>query len=168
LMLLFFLLPLSAVLQVVDALNVSIDDTNMSMITYKGVWEASSAHLSGLDYGGSHTLSSDPTASATFIFIGVAVYYLSPLWPYYVSTRLSIDGGQSVLVNLTDPYTSSSPPGGSESAESSVRWSAINLANTSHTVVATYGNYIVVDGFMCVRFPFRHILPDCTRFADTL
>ncbi|KAF7378149.1 hypothetical protein MSAN_00239400 [Mycena sanguinolenta] len=149
LMLLFFLLPLPALLQVVDALfNVSVDDTDMNMITYKGKWEASSTHLSGLDFGGSHTLSSDSTASATFIFTGVAVYYLSPRWPYDVSTRLSIDGGQAVLVNLTDPLTSPSPPGGSESAVSSVAWSATGLANTSHTVVATYGNYIIVDGFI--------------------
>ncbi|KAJ7266411.1 hypothetical protein B0H12DRAFT_1179588 [Mycena haematopus] len=148
-MLLFFLLPLPALLQVVDALlNVSVDDTDMSMISYKGNWEPSSTHLSGLDYGGSHTLSSDSAASATFTFTGIAVYYLSPRWPYYVSTRLSIDGGQAVLVNLTDTSTSSSPPGGSESAFSSVAWSATGLANTSHTVVATYGNYIVVDGFI--------------------
>jgi hypothetical protein len=34
------------------------------------------------------------------VFLGVAVYYLSPRWPYDVSTRLSLDGGQSVLVSL--------------------------------------------------------------------
>ncbi|KAJ6480383.1 hypothetical protein C8R45DRAFT_1100961 [Mycena sanguinolenta] len=169
LMLLFFLLPLPALLQVVDALlNVSVDDTDKNMITYKGKWEASSTHLSGLDFGGSHTLSSDSAASATFVFTGafpdttiqldppnafvhhagVAVYYLSPRWPYDVSTRLSIDGGQAVLVNLTDPLTSPSAAGGSESAISSVAWSATGLTNTSHTVVATSGNYIIVDGFI--------------------
>ncbi|KAJ6526806.1 hypothetical protein B0H19DRAFT_1275641 [Mycena capillaripes] len=147
-MLLFFLLPLPALLQVVDALlNVTVDDTS-SLISYDGEWEPSSTHLSGLDYGGSHTLSSDSGASATFIFTGVAVYYLSPRWPYDVSTRLSLDGGKPVLVNLTDPYTSPSPPGGAESALSSVGWSATGLANTSHTLIATYGNFIIVDGFI--------------------
>ncbi|KAJ7673998.1 hypothetical protein DFH06DRAFT_752458 [Mycena polygramma] len=147
-MLLFFLLPLPALLQVVDALlNVTVDDVS-PMISYSGIWEPSSSHLSGLDLGGSHTLSSDSSASATFLFTGVAVYYLSPRWPYDVSTRLSLDGAPSVLVNLTDPSTSPSPPGGSESALSSAVWSATGLANTSHTLIATYGNYIIVDGFI--------------------
>ncbi|KAJ7150514.1 hypothetical protein C8R43DRAFT_1191793 [Mycena crocata] len=144
-MLLFFLLPLPVFLQVVNALlNVSIDDVN-PMITYSGQWEASSTHKSGLDFGGSHTLSSDSKAKATF---GVAVYYLSARWPYAVSTRLSLDGGPTVLVNLTDPDTSPTPPGGSQSALSSFAWSATNLANKSHTVVATIGNFIIVDGFI--------------------
>ncbi|KAJ7915073.1 hypothetical protein B0H13DRAFT_416112 [Mycena leptocephala] len=152
-MLLFFLLPLPALLQVVGALlNVSVDDVS-PMIRYSGQWEPSSTHRSGLDFGGSHTLSSDSGASATFIFTGVAVYYLSPRWPYAVSTRLSLDGAPSVLVNLTDSYSSPSPAGGSESSLSSVAWSATGLANKSHTLVATYGNFIIVDGFMCVHFP---------------
>ncbi|KAF8158631.1 hypothetical protein K438DRAFT_1620370 [Mycena galopus ATCC 62051] len=154
-MLVRFLLPLlAAVSTVTDALlNVSIDDTDFSMITYQGTWEASSTHLSGLDYGGSHTLSSDPQANATFVFTGVDVYYLSPRWPYNVYSRLSIDGEPSALVNLTDPNASPTPPGGSESAPYSVAWSALNLANTTHTVLVTYGDYIVVDGFMCVVIP---------------
>ncbi|KAJ7266410.1 hypothetical protein B0H12DRAFT_1099551 [Mycena haematopus] len=149
-MLVRFLLPLLvALLPGIDALlNVTIDDTDMSMITYKGAWEASSTHVSSLDYGGSHTLSSDPNANATFIFTGVDVYYLSPRWPYNVSSRISIDGEPSVLVNLTDPVASLTPPGGSESAMYSVAWSKTNLANTSHTVLVTYGNYIIVDGFI--------------------
>jgi hypothetical protein len=89
----------------------------------------------------------------TFLILGVAVYYLSPRWPYAVSTRLSLDGAPSVLVNLTDSYSSPSPAGGSESSLSSVAWSATGLANKSHTLVATYGNFIIVDGFMCVHFP---------------
>ncbi|KAJ6587443.1 hypothetical protein DFH09DRAFT_909559 [Mycena vulgaris] len=151
-MLLFFLLPLPF-LHVVDALlNVTVDDLS-PMIAWSGQWEPSSTHRSGLDYGGSHTFSSDSEASATFTFTGVAVYYLAPRWPYPVSTRLSLDGGPPVLVNLTDPNSSPSPAGGSESAAYSVAWSATSLANKSHTVVATMGNYIIVDGFMCVGIP---------------
>ncbi|KAJ7733065.1 hypothetical protein DFH07DRAFT_755043 [Mycena maculata] len=146
---LFFLLPLPALLHVVHAQqNVTIDDTDFAMITYSGIWEASSTHRSPLDYNGSHTLSSDSAASATFTFTGVAVYYLSPRWPYAVSTRLSLDGEPSTLVNLTDPNAATTSPGQPESALYSVAWSRTDLANQTHTVVATIGNYIIVDGFM--------------------
>ncbi|KAJ7779609.1 hypothetical protein B0H16DRAFT_1299840 [Mycena metata] len=156
-MLLFFLLPLPVLLQVVAAVqsNITLDDVS-PMIKYSGKWEPSSSHMSGLDFGGSHTFSSDSSASATFTFTGVAIYYLSPRWPYAVSTRLTLDGGSSTLVNLTDPATSPSPPGGSESALTSVVWSATALTNTSHTLVATMGNYIIMDGLMCVRFVVMH------------
>ncbi|KAK7052614.1 hypothetical protein R3P38DRAFT_2502027 [Favolaschia claudopus] len=148
-MLLFFLLPLPALLQVVDALrNVTVDDVGSPLISYQGKWEPSSTHPSGSDWGGSHSLSSDSQASATFIFTGVAVYHLSPRWPYDVHMRLTLDGGQSVLVNLTDPSVLPQPPGGGESAPSSVAWSATGLENKSHTLVATYGNFIIVDAFI--------------------
>ncbi|KAJ7171287.1 hypothetical protein C8R46DRAFT_895374 [Mycena filopes] len=152
-MLLFFLLPLPAFLQLVAALqtNITLDDVS-PMIKYAGQWEPSSSHRSGLDFGGSHTFSSDAAGSATFTFTGVAIYYLSPRWPYDVSTRLSLDGGAPVLVNLTDPATSPSAAGGAESALTSVVWSATGLANTSHTLVATMGNSIIMDGLMCVPF----------------
>ncbi|KAJ7191747.1 hypothetical protein GGX14DRAFT_380811 [Mycena pura] len=152
-MLLVLVLPLPLFLHayVVDALlNISVDDVS-PLITYTGQWEPSATHMSSLDFGGSHTLSSDPDARATFNFTGVAVYYLAPRWPYAVSTHLSLDGGPPAFVNLTDPFSSTTPPGGSESAPFSVAWFAADLANTSHTVVATMGNYIIVDGFMCVR-----------------
>ncbi|KAJ7143902.1 hypothetical protein C8R44DRAFT_973709 [Mycena epipterygia] len=147
-MLVSFLPLLLAFLNVVDALlNATIDDVN-PMISYSGEWEASSTHPSSSDFGGSHTLSSDSNARATFNFTGVAVYYLAPRWPYPVSTRLSLDGGPSTLVNLTDPNTPPIPAGGPESAPSSVAWSATGLTNKSHILVATIGNFIIVDGFI--------------------
>ncbi|KAJ7909281.1 hypothetical protein B0H13DRAFT_1553836, partial [Mycena leptocephala] len=130
-------------------LNVTVDDTD-PMISYLGTWEASNTHLSSLDYGGSHTVSSDNQASATFTFTGVAVYYLVPRWPYTVNTSVSLDGGQPVVVNLTDPNASTTAEGGSESAQSSVAWSATGLSNTTHKVVLTMANpgaFIVADGF---------------------
>jgi hypothetical protein len=67
---LFFLLPLPLFLHVASALlNVTIDDTDPAIV-YSGTWEPSASHLSGLDYGGTHTLSSDTTASATLTFTG--------------------------------------------------------------------------------------------------
>ncbi|KAJ7058890.1 hypothetical protein C8F01DRAFT_990301 [Mycena amicta] len=134
--------------------NITVDDTDTRSIAYKGTWEPSASHQSSLDFGGSHTFSSDEGASATFAFSGVAVYYLAPRWPYAVSSRISLDGGIAVLVNLTDPSASSTPAGGSESAPWSIAWFAEGLSQGEHTVVVSMGNYIVVDGFMCVFSSF--------------
>ncbi|KAJ7732981.1 hypothetical protein B0H16DRAFT_1468276 [Mycena metata] len=131
-------------------LNVTIDDTD-SAIVYQGSWEASSTHLSSLDYGGSHTVSGDSTASATLTFTGVAIYYLCPRWPYAVNTEVTLDGGQSVIINLTDPIASTTAAGGSESAPFSVVWSATGLTNTTHKLVLTMaptGEFLVADGFI--------------------
>ncbi|KAJ7087938.1 hypothetical protein B0H15DRAFT_908651, partial [Mycena belliarum] len=144
---LLLLLPLSALLLVDALLNVTVDDVS-PRIAYAGNWEPSALHKSATDFGGSHTLSGDERGSATFLFTGVAVYYLSPRWPYDVNTRLSLDGEAPVLVNLTDPNSPPEPPGGPDSAPSSVVWSATSLANKSHTLVATIGNLIIVDGFI--------------------
>ncbi|KAK7052615.1 hypothetical protein R3P38DRAFT_1651879 [Favolaschia claudopus] len=171
-MLLLFLPLLLVLVQVNALLNVTVDDVDTSMITYQGAWEASSTHVSGLDYGGSHTLSSDDKANASFTFTGVAVYYLSPRWPYEVTSRLRIDDGAEVLVNLTDPIASSTPNGGSESAMYSVLWSATNLANKTHTVWVTYGNYAVVDGFIYTvnngSSPTSSVVPSLSSSATTL
>ncbi|KAJ7210778.1 hypothetical protein GGX14DRAFT_363155 [Mycena pura] len=143
-------------------LNVTVDDTDSSII-YRGAWDPRTAHLSGLDYGGSHRLSTNPAANATFAFSGIAVYYLASRWPYAVSTQLSLDGGPGVTVNLTDPLATPFP-GGSESAMYSVAWSATGLANTSHTLflsMSSGGKFIVVDGFMYAAHPL--LLPVCIR-----
>ncbi|KAJ7823088.1 hypothetical protein B0H14DRAFT_3146164 [Mycena olivaceomarginata] len=125
---LFVLSLLAAFLPGINAVlkNVTVDDTDTHTIT----------------------LSSDAAANATFEFVGTAVYYVSPRWPYMVTSRISIDGGAAVSVNLTDLNASPTPIGGSESAMYSVAWSATNLANKSHKILVTYENYIVVDGFL--------------------
>ncbi|CAK5276960.1 unnamed protein product [Mycena citricolor] len=118
------LLPVLSLLPAVNALwNVSVDDTS-PLITYAGIWERSSSHRASLDFGGTHTGTSDVRASATFKFTGVAVYYLAPLWPYAVDTVITFDGERSVVVNLTDPFASTTSVGGSESSLWDVRWSA--------------------------------------------
>ncbi|KAJ7664595.1 hypothetical protein DFH06DRAFT_1324137 [Mycena polygramma] len=150
-MLPLLLLPLPLFFHVANALlNVTIDDTD-PLITYQGTWEPSATLLSGLDYGGSHTLSTDPSASATLTFTGVAIYYVVPRWPYTVNTQLSLDGGSPVVVDLTDPSASKTSPGGSESAPYSVAWSREGLSNTTHKLVLTMastGQFIVADGFI--------------------
>jgi hypothetical protein len=73
----FFLLNLLSAILVASALrNVTVDDTDAS-IAYAGSWEASSTLVSTLDYGGSHTLSDNAAAIATFTFTGKFYF---PCW----------------------------------------------------------------------------------------
>ena len=52
--------------------NVTVDDSDLTMINYNPPpnWDADSYQQSPLDYHGSHTVSVDPTATATFTFFG--------------------------------------------------------------------------------------------------
>ncbi len=82
--------------------------------------------------------------------LGVAVYFLSPLWPYAVSTALTLDSRPTVTVDLTD-YASPATGGGLETAGYSVVWSAENLPNATHTLRISVGRgqqFAIVDGIM--------------------
>ncbi|KAG7442438.1 uncharacterized protein BT62DRAFT_382540 [Guyanagaster necrorhizus] len=115
--------------------NVTIDDTD-PMIVYTGTWDASNSHISTLDFNGSHALSSDPSASATVIFTGVAVHFLSPRWPYLVNSTITLDGEDGTFVNLTDPNTEQTI-GGPETERYTAHWSRTGLENVSHEVVVS-------------------------------
>ncbi|KAK6996672.1 hypothetical protein R3P38DRAFT_2565214, partial [Favolaschia claudopus] len=127
--------------------NITIDDAD-PMISYSSGWAGDSSHLSSLDYGGSLARNQNEPGWAEFTFTGVAVYYLAPRWPYFVSTRVGLNGLAPDLVNLTDPDAPTKPWGARETTKYSVLWSAKNLDNTQHTVRVSFGNFIVVDGFM--------------------
>ena len=102
--------------------------------------------------------------------LGVAVYYLAPLYSGYegeASTLLSLDSGPAQWVNLTS--LGSAPQG------YAVRWSTSGLANGTHTVVNTLGRsalgelakWGIVDGFMYVRpnlsCPYHIFIPTKTQ-----
>ncbi|KAG8808396.1 hypothetical protein FRC17_003979 [Serendipita sp. 399] len=128
-----------------------VDDFDFS-ITYSGTWESASTHPSPLNYGGSHTLGTGNNARAVFTFTGVSVYYLASLWPYKVDSYISLDGGPPQLVDMTAPAGTTAPSGvtvGDEVVSYGTRWSAKDLANTTHTVTITQGpsTFAVVDGF---------------------
>jgi len=80
--------------------------------------------------------------------LGVAVYYLMPLFQnYIVTTLLTLDNGPPVKVDLTRPR--------SAPITSAVRWSASGLKNQTHTVVVSLSpdeqdSWGQVDGFMYV------------------
>jgi len=146
-----YILVLLACIFVHDAVvaqsNITVDDSAKSIV-YSAGWGLSAP--SPLDYGGSHHLSGDQSAFATFTFTGVAVYYLSPKWPYSVNTQLSLDGGPGEVVDLVD-HSSPTTGGGAETVAYSAVWGKTGLANTQHQLVASMapgGQFVVVDGFI--------------------
>lgn len=83
---------------------------------------------------------------------GVAVYFLSPLWPYHVTTQVQLDSQAPVLINLVDTSLPDQG-GGPETVQSGVLWSATGLNNSIHQLVISIGNgepFAIVDGFMYV------------------
>ena len=161
--------------------NVTVDDPNPS-ITYspRGAWAESSPNT--LDFGGTHMLTSNPSATASFNFTGgfsspsfsfssnsarfcccstypgVAIYFLSPLWPYTVNTAISLDFGPSTLVDLVD-HSRPSTKGGPETVRSQIVWSATGLVKTQHNLMISVGTgqpYAIVDGLMCVLLSSKY------------
>ncbi|KAJ8515635.1 hypothetical protein ONZ45_g6986 [Pleurotus djamor] len=119
--------------------NVTLDDGD-SRIVYEGQWNRSSLSQSSLDYGGSHQFASAGGSRATFKFTGVAVYFISPLWPRSVSTLIQLDNEPSVLLNLTDPGTPlSSDPSAAGTVQAQAVWGEENLVNGDHTLVISVG-----------------------------
>lgn len=83
---------------------------------------------------------------------GIAVYYLSPLWPYTVNTAVSLDSGNVTLIDLVDHSRPNSGQG-PETVQSSVVWSATGLADQPHVLTISVGSgqpFGVVDALMYV------------------
>ncbi|CAG7846575.1 SubName: Full=Uncharacterized protein {ECO:0000313/EMBL:CCA67792.1} [Serendipita indica DSM 11827] len=144
-----FLLTLVVYSCAIILTNITVDDNDAS-ISYTGRWDGVNAHPSSLNYGEYHTVTEDPQAKAVFTFTGIAVYYISSLWPYLVDSYVSLDGATPVYVNLTVP------PGmpydvaeiGSEVIMWKAIWGAQNLCNTVHTLTVTRGTtHGIVDAF---------------------
>lgn len=85
---------------------------------------------------------------------GVAVYFYSPLWPFKVTTALSLDGDKSDLIDLRD-YDLPLHQDGAETANSEILWYADGLADTSHLLNVSVGDgedlaildYLVYESF---------------------
>ena len=87
-----------------------------------------------------------------FIYPGIAIYFISPLWPYLVNTAVSLDSGPITLIDLVD-HSSPSTGQGPETIQYQVVWHTTELANTHHNLLISVGAgqpYAVVDGLMCV------------------
>ncbi|KAF9445836.1 hypothetical protein P691DRAFT_762149 [Macrolepiota fuliginosa MF-IS2] len=113
--------------------NVTVDDMDNAIVYTNSGWSIST--FSTLDYNGTHHLTNDDKALATFTFTGTAVYFVSPLWPYAVSTQLQLDSQSPISLNLTDPTHRTPDSAGSESVSFAVIWGSGPLSNTTHTVL---------------------------------
>ncbi|KAF9072419.1 hypothetical protein BDP27DRAFT_1418044 [Rhodocollybia butyracea] len=127
--------------------NVTVDDSDGS-ITYSAGWSVSAA-FNSLDYGGFHHLSDSTTATATFTFVGTAVYVMCPLWPYAVGAQAAVDGSEPVGIDMQDHSHTSD--GGSEDIASTVLWRTDGLSNSSHTLQISFWSiemYVALDAII--------------------
>ncbi|KAJ3756674.1 hypothetical protein F5878DRAFT_547420 [Lentinula raphanica] len=143
---------IQAVLAVTTITNVTVDDQDPAILYSPEDWNTTEAYNS-LDYGGYHHLSGQSSAFAIFNFTGVAIYFLSPLWPYAVGARLVLDGQiPPVFVDLQDHSQPVNSTGGAETVSSAVVWGFENLTLGNHSLQVEFAQgqsqYVVVDAFM--------------------
>ncbi|KAG6874227.1 hypothetical protein C0995_003773 [Termitomyces sp. Mi166 len=148
--------------------NVTVDDQNPAIVyNPRSNWSPSAN--SSLDAGGAHMLTQDPVATATFKFTGVAVYYMAPLWPYRVTTALSLDSGPVVLLDLVD-HSRPDVGQGPETVQSHVIWSSGELSNTQHTLVISVGagqSYAVVDALVYTTLDLSDVTTSASASSTT-
>jgi len=83
---------------------------------------------------------------------GVAIYFLSPRWPYDVGAQITLDD-DTVSVDLQDHSRPFEPDGGPETVHFDVIWSKEDLSNSTHTLRISSdadARYVVLDALMCV------------------
>jgi len=86
-------------------------------------------------------------------FPGVAVYFLSPLWPYHLAMTARVDDSIVQIINVTDPNTPTNFLGAA-TAPFSVVWALTGLVNGPHTLALSSASSmngthnINIDGFM--------------------
>ncbi|KAF8888148.1 hypothetical protein CPB84DRAFT_1749551 [Gymnopilus junonius] len=148
-----FLLLLFSSLDVARAAhNVTVDDTDTTIIDYEPPTSWDEAPPDPLDANGSHMVTVDSSATATFTFTGeeyfplkfvegefdprVAIYFFAPLFPTAITTAVSLDGADPFPIDLQDP-NAVTVDRGRETALSSVVWSATGLDNIRHTLVVS-------------------------------
>ncbi|KAG5354006.1 hypothetical protein J132_00755 [Termitomyces sp. J132] len=114
-------------------------------------------------------LTQDPAATATFKFTGVAVYYMSPLWPYRVNTAVSLDSGPVILLDLVD-HSRPNVGQGPETVQSQVIWGSGELSNTQHTLVISVGAgqpYAIVDALVYTALDSSDITTSASASSTT-
>ncbi|PPQ88688.1 hypothetical protein CVT25_010122 [Psilocybe cyanescens] len=128
--------------------NVTVDDDDTTQIIYDPPDSWRETPFDPLNAGGRHRVTSDTDATATFTFTGNAVYFYAPLWPFEVTTGVSLDGAPPVSIDLMDPATLIPEEDGPETVQSQVVWSADGLDNVEHTLVVSVvqgDDHAVVD-----------------------
>ncbi|KAJ4470552.1 hypothetical protein C8J55DRAFT_180224 [Lentinula edodes] len=135
----------------ITSTNVTIDDQDPAIFYSAGQWNLSNSYNS-LDVKGFHHLSGQSSAFAVFNFTGVAIYFLSPLWPYAVGAQLVLDNQPPAFVDLQDYSRSVSLSGGSETVSSAVVWGVENLRLGNHSLRVEFAQerseYVVLDALI--------------------
>ena len=79
------------------------------------------------------------------------MYLVHPLWPYLVTSAVSVDNGTAKVIYMQDPY----PPGNSDAATADSRATLVaeNLADEEHTLRISIAEgaqhtYAVLDALM--------------------
>ncbi|KAF5344240.1 hypothetical protein D9758_012331 [Tetrapyrgos nigripes] len=124
--------------------NVTVEETS-ARIQYIGRnWIKNEQH--DLFHGGAHDRTQEDGGKAVFTFTGTAIYYYASLWPFNVSTVLTLDNEASQTLNLTDPDQPNAGDG-QPTTVSDIRWQRTDLSNGLHTLTVERGNYVLVDAF---------------------
>ncbi|KAF8801568.1 hypothetical protein BYT27DRAFT_7341887 [Phlegmacium glaucopus] len=132
------------------ARNISIDDQD-PLFVYTGTWQRLPDDV-GMDQMGGHMLAESPDAFATITYTFASVYFLSPLWPYKVTTEYGIDGSEPIKIDLQD-YSRNSSNNGVATVASNVVGQWLSTVNKQHTIrisVPPGDKYAVVDMFTFV------------------
>ncbi|PPQ79727.1 hypothetical protein CVT25_003294 [Psilocybe cyanescens] len=101
--------------------------------------------------GGTYTIGHDSCVNATIQCSWVSFYYSSPLWPYPISTEISVDGNKPTVVDLQDHSAPSDSDAVSPSAGSRVVFSYLGTESRLHTILisgSTTNPYSVVDSLI--------------------
>ncbi|THV06956.1 hypothetical protein K435DRAFT_417542 [Dendrothele bispora CBS 962.96] len=126
--------------------NTTLEETSPQIVYHGNSWVKSEA--GPLYHGGFHDQTEDLSASAVFNFTGVAIYYYSSLWPFNVTTVLTLDGNDTETLNFTAVTSPQEPNGNPVTENSTIRWSRSNLKDGPHSLVMSPGNFVLVDAIM--------------------
>jgi len=86
----------------------------------------------------------------TILLLGTAIYFYSSLWPFRVTTSLTLDNEDPFIVDLRDHHARFIKDG-PETTQSDVVWYQLNLENKEHTLlisVASGEDLAVVDALV--------------------
>lgn len=95
--------------------------------------------------------AADPSLQS---FAGIAIYFYSPLWPFRVTTAVTLDSREHSLLDLRD-YEVPFHQDGSETAGWQIVWSMDDLDNTAHVLNVSVGvgeDLAILDALVCVCF----------------
>ncbi|KAF5344278.1 hypothetical protein D9758_012345 [Tetrapyrgos nigripes] len=126
-------------------LNFTVEETDPRIVYTGSSWIKNEG--GPLYHGGFHDQTEDRSASAVFNFTGVAIYYYSSLWPFDVTTVLTLDGHDKETLNLTAATSSQQPNGDPAKENATIRWSRTGLEDGPHSLVVSGGSFVLVDAF---------------------